>query len=460
MSPDGGSLPSAVKQRFGHLLPGGPRSALAVSGLLLLFYVSSFNYRYSQDSSDLHRSVALNWRALWPLSCSPMASAPTNLSHIVFGIVGSLNTWKGRKAYLESWWRPNVSRGYLFLDGPPENESLLCPFTCPALRINENITHWDIYPKIKYPIQIRMVRSIVEAFRQGDQDIRWFVMADDDSMLFVDNIVEVLSKYDHTKYFYLGASSETILSNAVFTFEMGFGGAGFALSYPLVAAMAKKLDGCIKRYPHSRSADYLTYICILDLGVAISPQKGFHQIDLRGNIAGLLSSHPQSPFLSLHHINIVDPIFPSMNRSESISHLMKSARVDQSRLAQQTICYQREMNWSVSVSWGYSAHIYESILPRYILRKPIETFSPWKEKAKWPMFMFNTRPGNSTNPCEVPHWFFFESIERQNEDDIVTTYSRAAKHGLGPCSLGGSHSADHINRLQVFSPAKTRLEVN
>ncbi|PKI33102.1 hypothetical protein CRG98_046506 [Punica granatum] len=343
MSPDGGSLPSAVKQRFGHLLPGGPRSALAVSGLLLLFYVSSFNYRYSQDSSDLHRSVALNWRALWPLSCSPMASAPTNLSHIVFGIVGSLNTWKGRKAYLESWWRPNVSRGYLFLDGPPENESLLCPFTCPALRINENITHWDIYPKIKYPIQIRMVRSI---------------------------------------------------------------------------------------------------------------------IDLRGNIAGLLSSHPQSPFLSLHHINIVDPIFPSMNRSESISHLMKSARVDQSRLAQQTICYQREMNWSVSVSWGYSAHIYESILPRYILRKPIETFSPWKEKAKWPMFMFNTRPGNSTNPCEVPHWFFFESIERQNEDDIVTTYSRAAKHGLGPCSLGGSHSADHINRLQVFSPAKTRLEVN
>ncbi|XP_031388065.1 uncharacterized protein LOC116201099 [Punica granatum] len=147
-----------------------------------------------------------------------------------------------------------------------------------------------------------------------------------------------------------------------------------------------------------------------------------------------------------------------MNRSESINHLMKPGRVDQSRLAQQTICYQREMNWSVSVSWGYSAHIYESILPRYILRKPIETFRPWMGEAKWPMFMFNTRPGDSTNPCEVPHWFFLESIQLGNEDDIVTTYSRAAKRGLIPCSLGGNHSADHIDRIQVFSPAKTRLE--
>lgn len=271
----------AVKQRFITLFRGGPCRVVAVSGLLLLLlYVFSFDYRYSHDSPETCPRIAFNWWSLWPPASSGTGTGTgsrTNLSHIVFGIVGSLNTWGSRKPYLESWWRPDLTRGYLFLDGTP-NTSLLCPFTCPALRINEDITSWEIYPAIKRPTQIRMVRSILETFRQGDQDVRWFVMADDDSVLFVDNIVQVLSKYDHTKYFYLGGSSESVLSNAYLTFEMGFGGAGFAMSYPLVAAMAQTLDGCIKRYPYILSADYLTYICILDLGVAVSPTKGFHQV--------------------------------------------------------------------------------------------------------------------------------------------------------------------------------------
>lgn len=106
-----------------------------------------------------------------------------------------------------------------------------------------------------------------------------YVMADDDSVLFIDNIVEVLSKYDHTKYYYLGSqASESILSNAFFSFNMGFGGAGLVLSYPLVAALSKTLDGCIKRYPHKWSADFYTYICIASLGVALTPHRGFHQV--------------------------------------------------------------------------------------------------------------------------------------------------------------------------------------
>lgn len=266
-------LPSSGKHRLGHLFTGGPCRAATVSGLLLLaVYVSSFNFRCSHYSSDSHLP---RWQSL--RSGIATDRGPTNLSHVVFVIVGSLKTWRGRRAYLESWWQPNVSRGYLFLDGRPKNW-LLCPSTCPPLRINEDISDWEIYPQIKYPLQVRIARSVVEAFWQGDRDVRWFVVADDDSVLFVDNIVEMLSKYDHNKYFYLGASSETIFANAYLSFEMGFGGAGFALSYPLVAAMAKRLDGCVKRYPDLWSSDYLIYICTVDLGVALSPQKGFHQV--------------------------------------------------------------------------------------------------------------------------------------------------------------------------------------
>lgn len=96
------------------------------------------------------------------------------------------------------------------------------------------------------------------------------------------------------------------------------------------------------------------------------------QIDLRVDISGLLSSHPSSPLISLHHFDAIDPIFPSKNRSESINHLMKPAKFDQSRLLQQTKCYHRQSNWTLSISWGYSAHIYQSIFPRSFLRRPLQ----------------------------------------------------------------------------------------
>uniref|UniRef100_A0A7N2KKT1 Fringe-like glycosyltransferase domain-containing protein n=1 Tax=Quercus lobata TaxID=97700 RepID=A0A7N2KKT1_QUELO len=164
----------------------------------------------------------------------------------------------------------------------------------------------------------------METFRQGDKDVRWYVMADDDTVLMVDSLVEVLAKYDHTKSYYVGSNSESVKSNFDFSFDMAFGGAGYDLSYPLAEALSTKLDGC------------------------------------------LLSAHPQTPFLSLHHIDTIDPIFPSMDRSESINRLMKAVKIDQFCLLQQIICYHRQSNWSLSISWGYSAYIYENIIPRSI----------------------------------------------------------------------------------------------
>ena len=184
------------------------------------------------------------------------------------------------------------------------------------------------------------------------------------------------------------------------------------------------------------------------------------QIDLRGDISGLLSSHPQTPFLSLHHLDQINPIFPNKTRPESINHLMKAAKLDQSRVLQQTICHHRPTNWSVSISFGYSAHIYESILPRSFLRKPLQTFRPWSRGM--PPYMLNPR-GLTNNPCEAPHVFFFDSIIKDASlegDQLLTTYVRASSRRLPACSPSGNHSADHIDRIRVFSPAKLPLQVS
>lgn len=148
-----------------------------------------------------------------------------------------------------------------------------------------------------------------------------------------------------------------------------------------------------------------------------------------------------------------------MNRSASINHLMKAAKLDHSRLLQQTICYQKETNWSFSTSWGYSAHIYENIYPRSFLQRPLETFKPWLRYFKPPFYMFNTRE-LTNNSCEAPHLFSFHSTEKTRRDQIVINYVRASPRNLPPCSSTGNYSADSISKIRVFSPATTHKEVS
>ncbi|KAK6141680.1 hypothetical protein DH2020_024573 [Rehmannia glutinosa] len=376
---------------------------------------------------------------------SQETNSPTNLSHLGFGLLGSEKAWHNRKAYIESWWRPNATRGLLYLDKNPAGDDILPWSTAsPPYRVSNDdlITGFLGEIKPRDPVMIRMVYAIMEVFRELDnENLRWLVMGDDDSVFFVDNIVDVLAQYDHMKYYYLGGQSEFIMSNYWYSFNQGFGGAGFMLSYPLAKALANDMENCLRRHAGLSSADLIT------------------MIDLRGDISGFLSSHPKFPLISLHHLDKVDPIFPNMDRFESTRHLMKAAVVDQSRMLQQTICHHRQTNWSFSISWGYSAHIYEKIMPRSHLQNPIETFEPWSSTPRPPpQYMFNTRvPSNDS--CEAPHVFFFKKVKKASAG-ILTTYSRAAPRGLPPCWIsGGKHSAEVVSEIRVLSPTTQRKEI-
>jgi hypothetical protein len=94
---------------------------------------------------------------------------------------------------------------------------------------------------------------VSEMVRLGLPDVDWFVMGDDDTLFFADNLVHVLSKYDHRKMYYIGSNSESHLQNILFSYSMAFGGGGFAISYPLAKALTKMQDACLSRYP-TRSA--------------------------------------------------------------------------------------------------------------------------------------------------------------------------------------------------------------
>ena len=268
----------------GNLHFGAICKYLVISGLFLfVFYIVIFDTTYHYQPSDLLETfkqkcpTPLTKTASTPLPPAP-APAPTNISHLIFGVIGSMNTWKHKRFYSQAWWRPNVTRGYVFLDRAPTNEFLPWSSSSPPFRVNEDITMRPIYRKFASPIQVRMARTSMETFREGDENVRWYVIADDDTVLMVDNLVEVLKKYDHTKYYYIGTNSESLNSDFGLSFEMAFGGAGYVLSYPLAKMVASTLDSCLERYPFLRFSDLIMYTCLTDLGVAITQNKGFHQV--------------------------------------------------------------------------------------------------------------------------------------------------------------------------------------
>lgn len=272
-----------MQKIIGYLSLGAICKFLAVSGLVLFSFYTIFysQFCYQTSGGIFSTPFELNWSTLSRNSSNSPMDSPTNISHIRFVLVSSLRTWKDRKPYIEAWWRPNETRGNIFLDSIPPKDFLPWSSASPPYQVNEDITKLRIYPELLNPIQIRMYRSILDTFRLGDnKNVRWYVMADDDSLVLVDNLVAVLAKYDHNKYHYIGTNSEFVHSNYHFSFDMGFGGAGYALSYSLVEALVPVINSCIERYHHLYVSDHLSSSCSADLGVDLTIEKGFHQVKL------------------------------------------------------------------------------------------------------------------------------------------------------------------------------------
>lgn len=87
---------------------------------------------------------------------------------------------------------------------------------------------------------LQLTRIVSETSKLG---MRWFVMGDNDTLFFPDNLIRVLSRDEHDQYYYTGSNtSENHKQNIVFNHKAEY-------SYPLAKALAKMQDRCIERYP-------------------------------------------------------------------------------------------------------------------------------------------------------------------------------------------------------------------
>ncbi|KAK6146894.1 hypothetical protein DH2020_017806 [Rehmannia glutinosa] len=375
----------------------------------------------------------------------PRLEQKTNISHILFGIGGSAKTWSQRRHYSELWWKPNITRGFVWLD---ENPARLEPWpkNSPQFKISADTARFNYTCWYGSRSAVRIARILKESFELGLENVRWFVMGDDDTVFFTENLVNVLRKYDYRKMYYIGSNSESVAQDLVHSYTMGYGGAGFAISYPLAAELVRVLDGCIDRYSDFYGSDQKIGGCMSEIGVPLTNELGFHQMDIRGSPYGLLSAHPLAPLVSLHHLDYVEPLFPHTNRVASVKKLINAYKSDPIRTLQQTFCYDLTRNWSISVSWGYTVQLYPFLVRAKDLNTPLQTFLTWTW-TEGP-FTFNTRK-SSLKPCQRPVRFYFDGVKELGNQSTLTWYARQRDEHKRKCDRGNYKAAYLIKGFNV-----------
>ncbi|KAL3839490.1 hypothetical protein ACJIZ3_024081 [Penstemon smallii] len=367
----------------------------------------------------------------------------TNISHILFGIAGSSETWSQRRHYCELWWKPNVTRGYVWLGEEPRKEAKPWPKTSPPYKVSSDTARFKYTSSYGSRSAVRIARIVKESFELGFDDVRWFVMGDDDTVFFTENLLNVLRKYDYREMYYIGGQSESVEQDVIHSYTMGYGGGGFAISYPLAKELVRILDGCIDRYSELYGSDQKIGGCMMEIGV-----------DIRGSPYGLLSAHPLAPLVSLHHLDYVQPLFPGMDRVASVKMLISAYKSDPSRTLQQSFCYDLTRNWSVSVSWGYTAQLYPYLVTGKDLNTPFQTFLTWRSWSQEP-FAFNTRV-MSLDPCERPIIYYFDGVKEVGNETTLTSYKRPKNRQMKQCdrrTYGAAYSMKGFNvSAPIFDP--------
>jgi hypothetical protein len=217
----------------------------------------------NHKAADVHNYIPPTTNSL---TCGQQQQTGTDISRIVFGIASASETWArvgGRREYVKQWWKPEM-RGFVWLEKEVELEEEAVVAAAggksssalsrggssreyPPFKVSQDTTHFQYTNRWGVRDALRISRIVSETFRLGLPNVDWFVMADDDTVFITHNLVQVLSKYDHTQPFYVGYASESHRENIIFSYEMAFGGAGYAISYPLAKKLTKIQDSCIQR---------------------------------------------------------------------------------------------------------------------------------------------------------------------------------------------------------------------
>lgn len=120
-------------------------------------------------------------------------------------------------------------------------------------------------------------------------------------------------------------------------------------------------------------------------------------------------SHPIAPFISIHHLELVDPIYPGLNSLESLDLFTKAMKMEPMSFLQLSVCYDQSQKLTFSVSLGYAIEVYPNVLLPCDLERSQRTYIAYNRMSQRNEFDFDTRDVQKSL-CKKPILFFLKEI--------------------------------------------------
>ncbi|UJR08690.1 hypothetical protein I4U23_012948 [Adineta vaga] len=196
--------------------------------------------------------------------------------------------------------------------------------------------------------------------------IQWFAVGDDDTIWFIDNLLDTLRQYDSSQNIYLGNISDRKRQIIYHGSFFAYGGGGILLSRPLTLLYSKHIhksnyflntkayggDGMIGKY----IADILK--------VNLTGNIHFLQMDHFGDMTGYLESGIDG-FVSFHHMYSLWQPFPNnfKNDINKTMHILKIGyNTFERNFLKRYVRFNRKLNQTFLLTLGYSFSIFNRIL--------------------------------------------------------------------------------------------------
>ncbi|CAF2692526.1 unnamed protein product [Rotaria sp. Silwood2] len=209
-------------------------------------------------------------------------------------------------------------------------------------------------------------QEIKDDMHIGRKNIQWFAVGDDDTVWFVNNLLDTLQQYNSSNLMYIGDISDKKSQVIRHGDYYAYGGGGILLSRPLAILFAQHTQDC-KRFLHLYGGDEMIGKCITEvLQVKLTRNKNFHQMDSSGDLTGYFESGIDG-LVSLHHMFSLWKPFPDehINTINETMDLLQFAYITfDGNFLKRFVRVNYKTNQTLLLTLGYSFSLFNRILTR------------------------------------------------------------------------------------------------
>ncbi|CAF1611582.1 unnamed protein product [Rotaria sp. Silwood1] len=243
--------------------------------------------------------------------------------------------------------------------------------------------------------------------------IQWFAFGDDDTIWFLNNLLQTLQQYNVSNSIYLGNISDKLGAVQYHGTYYAYGGGGFVLSRPLALRAVQHNKDC-QRFTNMCGGDEMIGKCITEvLKINLTRNNHFHQMDHDGDMDGYLESGIEG-LVSLHHIFSYWEPFPEeyTTHPHETMYLLKLAyQTFGNHFLKRYVWLDCRTNRTFLLTMGYSFSLFNRILTYEELMKV--------EKTWWCCSEF---VGRETRPKEKNKMtWYFRAVTNETKN-IVSGY--------------------------------------